>query len=288
MTLKRVSNIVIGTAAATFGEWLAASGNQAIGGVGSYGGGLGVMFLKDAATVPTTNPTGGGILYSQAGVPKWRDPAGVITTLGAGAGFVDTSTNQSIGGNKVFTGAAPQSTGAAAGWVFQDRSGSALWQWYATSNIARLNNGTSDVVTVTTAGTTTFSGSVSAALVSSVAFRDNDNHTWEGVGNGMWRFRNTWATANAGYVFTGGPSNVDLLTIDGNANVGIGGASPTFGGGVGVTYFKDATTVPTTNPTGGGIFYSQAGVPKWRDPAGVVTPLTKTYSDRLFARTYFR
>jgi len=49
----------------------------------SVGGGSGVMFVANATTVPTTNPTGGDILYVQAGALKYRGSSGTITTLGA-------------------------------------------------------------------------------------------------------------------------------------------------------------------------------------------------------------
>lgn len=48
----------------------------------SYGGGIGVIFVSNANTVPTTNPTGGGILYVEAGALKYRGSSGTITTLG--------------------------------------------------------------------------------------------------------------------------------------------------------------------------------------------------------------
>lgn len=57
------------------------TGNLAVGGVGSYGGGDKVVFLKDAATVPASNPTGGGVLYSEGGALKWRSSAGTVTTI---------------------------------------------------------------------------------------------------------------------------------------------------------------------------------------------------------------
>jgi hypothetical protein len=49
----------------------------------SYGGGAGVMGIANATTVPTSNPTGGGILYVEAGALKYRGSSGTITTLGA-------------------------------------------------------------------------------------------------------------------------------------------------------------------------------------------------------------
>jgi hypothetical protein len=55
------------------GHWDATSSN--------FGGGVLVMFIKDATTVPTTNPTGGGILYVEAGALKYRGSSGTVTTI---------------------------------------------------------------------------------------------------------------------------------------------------------------------------------------------------------------
>ena len=37
--------------------------------------------LSNAQTVPTTNPSGGGILYAEAGALKWRGSSGTVTTI---------------------------------------------------------------------------------------------------------------------------------------------------------------------------------------------------------------
>jgi hypothetical protein len=50
---------------------------------GVYGGGTGVIGITNASGTPTTNPTGGGILYVEAGALKYRGSSGTITTLGA-------------------------------------------------------------------------------------------------------------------------------------------------------------------------------------------------------------
>lgn len=41
------------------------------------------MFIPNATTVPTTNPTGGGILYVEAGALKYRGSSGTVTTIAA-------------------------------------------------------------------------------------------------------------------------------------------------------------------------------------------------------------
>lgn len=47
------------------------------------GGGVGVLGLKQAATVPTGNPAAGGVIvYADGGVLKWRDPLGNVYTVG--------------------------------------------------------------------------------------------------------------------------------------------------------------------------------------------------------------
>lgn len=61
-----------------------ASSNIALcgSGSGSYGGGEGVIFIANAVTLPTTNPTGGGDLWIDAGALKYRGSSGTVTTLG--------------------------------------------------------------------------------------------------------------------------------------------------------------------------------------------------------------
>ncbi len=52
------------------------------GGMGAtFGGGAAVAFIRNAATAPTTNPTGGGILYAEAGALKWRGSGGTVTVI---------------------------------------------------------------------------------------------------------------------------------------------------------------------------------------------------------------
>lgn len=62
-----------------------------------------------------------------------------------------------------------------------------------------------------------------------------------------------------------------LATVQG---LQVGAATTAFGNGVGVMGMANASTVPTTNPTGGGVFYADASSrPAWRDPNGNVWTL---------------
>ena len=57
------------------------AGNVGIGTTNQFGSGTVVLALANAVTVPTTNPTAGGVLYVQAGALKYRGSAGTVTTL---------------------------------------------------------------------------------------------------------------------------------------------------------------------------------------------------------------
>lgn len=46
----------------------------------NFGSGAGVMFMANATTIPTTNPSGGFVKYAQAGAEKTRGSSGTITT----------------------------------------------------------------------------------------------------------------------------------------------------------------------------------------------------------------
>lgn len=58
---------------------LDSSGNLGLGGT-SFGSGVTVFFLANA-TAPTSNPSGGGILYVEAGALKYRGSSGTVTTI---------------------------------------------------------------------------------------------------------------------------------------------------------------------------------------------------------------
>lgn len=56
--------------------------NLGLNGAVSAGGGVGIGFIANATTVPTSNPTGGGVLYCEGGALKFRGSSGTVTTLG--------------------------------------------------------------------------------------------------------------------------------------------------------------------------------------------------------------
>lgn len=48
---------------------------------GSFGGGAGCIFIGNRGTAPTSNPSGGGLLYTESGALKYRGSSGTVTTI---------------------------------------------------------------------------------------------------------------------------------------------------------------------------------------------------------------
>lgn len=78
-----LSDSANGTTALTAVPGATAPNLQLLSATGSHGGGAGVIGITNASTVPTTNPTGGGILYAEGGALKWRGSGGLVTTIAA-------------------------------------------------------------------------------------------------------------------------------------------------------------------------------------------------------------
>jgi hypothetical protein len=80
------------------------NGNVALGGTGSFGGGIISTFFANATTSPTTNPSGGFILYGEGGIAKARRSDGTVNTIGI---IPDTIEANTILGNLLGIPAAP-------------------------------------------------------------------------------------------------------------------------------------------------------------------------------------
>lgn len=78
-TARPLNLITDGTARAVFEA--STYNTTLLANAGSYGSGSGVLFLGNATTAPTTDPTGGGILYVEAGALKYRGSSGTVTTI---------------------------------------------------------------------------------------------------------------------------------------------------------------------------------------------------------------
>lgn len=89
------------------------------------------------------------------------------------------------------------------------------------------------------------------------------------ISDGSANVRQYYDGTNSAWVFNTGAS--ERMRIDSAGSVGIGGSS--FGGGAKVMFIANATTVPTTNPVGGGVMYVEAGALKYRGSSGTVTTI---------------
>jgi hypothetical protein len=49
--------------------------------IGHNSGGKRVIFIANCDTAPTSNPVGGGIIFSDSGALKWRGSSGTVTTM---------------------------------------------------------------------------------------------------------------------------------------------------------------------------------------------------------------
>ncbi|MGW1162721.1 hypothetical protein ACWD48_31885 [Streptomyces sp. NPDC002519] len=109
------------------------------------GGGVGVLGITNAPTVPTTNPTGGAILYAEGGVLKVRQTDGTVITIGAAAPV--TSVNSKTG--VVVLSASDVGAAAAA-------------HTHTAADVGAVATGTAVLLTgnQTVAGNKTFSGNV--------------------------------------------------------------------------------------------------------------------------------
>jgi hypothetical protein len=74
--------VVMGTNGAERQRW-ASDGNIAFWGSGttSFGSGTQIIFLANRTAAPSSNPSGGGFLYAEAGALKWRGSSGTVTTM---------------------------------------------------------------------------------------------------------------------------------------------------------------------------------------------------------------
>jgi len=75
-------NLVIAPwASATSGIRMTGAGNIGFGTADQFGGGTKVLGIANATAVPTTNPTGGGVLYVENGALKYRGSTGTVTNI---------------------------------------------------------------------------------------------------------------------------------------------------------------------------------------------------------------
>lgn len=66
---------------ATYAWFVDANRNMALGTQGSFGGGSRVFYLENAATAPSANPVGGGVMYVIDGKLMYKGSSGTLTLV---------------------------------------------------------------------------------------------------------------------------------------------------------------------------------------------------------------
>ena len=188
------------------------------------------------------------------------------TTVTNGAGTITIGTVQDIG-----TGSTPQfsklNLGTASSLANLTISGSGgtsvsgLLSYFGSSAAATAGN--------------LYYASVDKNGVDSLLYGVNKNSTTGSIpASGIFiSSYGTGSTISIGRgAGTGLPSSQDI-GIDGSGNIGLTNVAMSVGSGAGVIFIGNATTAPTTNPSGGGILYVQSGALKYRGSSGTVTTI---------------
>lgn len=195
-------NIITGNATTTSGNILLQSGTGTTRGnialfssTGSFGSGQQVSFVHDAAVNPSTNPTAGFILYSDAGNsshPTVKLPSGSTVDLTAGSGGTITS----IGTTSPITGGPITTTGTIACATCVTSAAS------LTSNALMIGGGLQASSTTTTGtGILTWIGTPSSANLA--AALTDETGTGADVFAGSPTFTGTPTLGTLGYSDTG-------------------------------------------------------------------------------------
>lgn len=213
----------------------------------SFGGGAGVIFIGSATTVPTTNPTGGGVLYVEAGALKYRGSSGIGVQLESYAvgdkplivkGFASQTANlqewqdstgavQSwitpTGSIQLLSGGTTRpigwNTGAAArATINTNNNADITFAVGANSTLMTLGavGGVAGTATIQTATTTS-----TVLIVKGAASQTADLQQWQNsagsivggvtAGGSMYIARGTAFAANAFGVSTGATTNIGVI-----------------------------------------------------------------------------
>lgn len=119
-----------------------------------------------------------------------------------------------------------------------------------------INNSSHGKVTITATKGFTFDGGSTNSVITvanGLLIATNDSN-----GTGNLRFKSISTGPTAGH---------------GNFSFGKEGVSPDYGGGVGVIFLENCTTIPITNPVGGGILYVTGGALTYRGSGGTITTI---------------
>ena len=218
--------------------------------------GLKVTSLNSPSVTINNSTSGSNILICQ-------DNGAEVLNVHNGGATVCTAT--AGGASIAFT--ANNSTSTGAPFVAQDNGTAVL----------TVNDGGGTLITATPGGS-------SAPLTINNSTSSGSIFIAQANGSTIFTLSSTGAlthTAAATFNSASGTSNFqvksvnqsNMLFVDAtNDNIGIGTASA-FGSGVLVIGISNATTAPSSTPTGGGVLYCQAGALKFKGSSGTITTI---------------
>lgn len=223
--------------------------------------------LKDFTTAPTVNgsPIGGSVPDADGST---KGKVQLTGALGGTATSPTTPTAIHTTGDETKTG----NLRLTSGTMKLDNNTSLKWRNAADSaDLTPMKVNAADEVEFSNPTVIHFSAPT-LDFVGTVAISNFGTIQW--IAGQYW----TWRPVSAGaklQLYRGAVGDAPFV-VDDSGNIGLCGnltGDPTFGGGVGVVGLKNVTTAPASNPTGGGVFYVEAGAFKYRGSSGTVTTI---------------
>lgn len=154
-------------------------------------------------------------------------------------------------------------------------------QW-AVSGLGPFTIGTTAVPYVQVGGPGSTSAGTGLTLTGSVMSLTNPvSVALGGTGSATQNFvdiSTTQVSIAGAKTFTGTHTASGISYV--GTTLGVGSTSTLGDNGVGEIQLHNAGTVPSTNPTGGGVLYANQAVPTWRDSGGKTLGMVRTYAGR--------
>jgi len=259
--------------------------NIAFGGdpVDSFGGGEKVWWLRQATTVPSTNPSGGSLLYTDSTELLLRTPSGTVFNLTDEITGPGSATDEAVVIYSGTTGKVVQNslvTGTNAGRL-DSGDGSvtnAAYSFTSEVDSGMYISGTD--VYLTTGGGVGGSGqllvdgstvSVSTPLLVPYGAASTPSMTFTGDTNtGLYHGFTNRLTATAG-----GSVGLAMEVAGSGSNVSLTGTT-SFGGGQNVVLLEEVGVVPVGTLPSGGILYMSGTDLVFHDDAGVTSTLNSS------------
>jgi len=245
----------------------------------AFGGGDGVLWIREASSIPSSNPSSGGLLYASGNTLQYRTPSGTTFTLTDPVAGPGSATDEAFA---VFSGVSGEViqngvvTGTDAG---QLRTGDGNSSNPALSFASDPDTGMyisgADVFLTSGGGDQMFVNGTSVTCGVPLGIPDGSVAS---PGLSFTSDPNTGfhtGLTNQFSVGVGGQSVVTALGVGSASNLSLTGAM-NFGNGEGVVYLGDASVIPAGVLTSGSVLYVSGDNLIQHDDAGTTTTLNSS------------